>query len=255
MVDVSTSTNNQRTAVVTGASAGIGAAIARHLSLAGFNVIIGARRKAVLEELAAEIGATAVALDVTDIQSIKNFCSDIEKCDVLVNNAGGAFGLEPVAEAVDEHWMRMYEINVMSVMRMTRELLPRLIQSGNGHIVNIGSISGRYEYPGGGGYTAAKHAERSVTKTLRGELLGKPVRVTEIQPGMVKTDFSLVRFDGDKEKADAVYAGVDALTADDIADCVAWAVTRPPHVNVDELMVTARQQVIGFGMAVARGEV
>src|SRR5690606_28588869 len=122
--DVSTPINNQRTAVVTGASAGIGAAIARHLSLAGFNVIIGARRKAVLDQLATEIGATAVALDVTDIQSIKNFCSDIEKCDVLVNNAGGAFGLEPVAEAVDEHWMRMYEINVMSVMRMTRELLP-----------------------------------------------------------------------------------------------------------------------------------
>jgi NADP-dependent 3-hydroxy acid dehydrogenase YdfG len=249
------SVTRTRTAVITGASAGIGAATAQHLVQAGFNVIIGARRKDRLEEVAAETGATAIVLDVTDQASVDAFCAQVPECGVLVNNAGGALGLSSIADGKDTEWLEMYERNVMSVLRMSRALLPKLIASGNGHIVNIGSVAGIFHYAGGGGYVAAKHAERAVTKTLRGELVEQPVRVTEIQPGMVQTEFSLVRFDGDAQKAAAVYEGVEALTAGDIADCVAWAVTRPPHVNVDEMMVTPQKQILGFGQHVVRGGV
>jgi NADP-dependent 3-hydroxy acid dehydrogenase YdfG len=238
--------------VITGASAGIGAATARQLSAAGFDVVIGARRLERLEEVAAETGSKAMQLDVTDAASVQRFCDQVPACHVLVNNAGGALGLGSVAEGDDAQWIEMYERNVMSVLRMTRALLPKIIESGNGHIVNIGSVAGLFHYPGGGGYVAAKHAERAVTKTLRGELVEHPVRVTEIQPGMVETEFSLVRFDGDEAKARAVYEGVDALSADDIADCITWAVTRPPHVNIDEMMVTPQAQVLGFGQQVVR---
>jgi NADP-dependent 3-hydroxy acid dehydrogenase YdfG len=244
-----------RTAVISGASAGIGAATAQHLADAGFQVVIGARRRDRLEEVAAKTGATAIPLDVTDPASVERFCEQIDACSVLVNNAGGALGLEPVIEGDDRLWLEMYERNVMSVLRMTRALAPKLIASGNGHIVNIGSVAGLFHYAGGGGYVAAKHALRAVTKTLRGELIEHPVRVTEIQPGLVETEFSLVRFDGDAEKARTVYEGIEALTADDIADCVAWAVTRPRHVNVDEIAVTPQAQILGFGQQVVRRSV
>lgn len=241
-----------KTAVITGASSGIGAATARRLKSEGFDVVIGARRLDRLDELAEEIGATAIVLDVTNTESVESFAARIDSCAVLVNNAGGALGLDAVENGNDDHWSTMFDTNVLGIMRMCRALIPKLVASGDGHIVNIGSVASRYVYPGGGGYTAAKHAERAVSQTLRGELLGRPVRVTDIQPGMVETEFSLVRFDGDAAKADAVYEGVDALTADDIADCIAWSVTRPAHVNIDEMMVTPRQQVLGFAVQVDR---
>jgi NADP-dependent 3-hydroxy acid dehydrogenase YdfG len=230
------------TAVVTGASAGIGAATARRLAEAGFDVVIGARRVDRLREIAGAIGGRAYALDVTDTASVMSFCAAVGPCQVLINNAGGAKGLRPVAEADEEEWRWMYDANVLGTMRMTRALLPHLVESGDGHIVNIGSIAAFQPYPGGAGYNAAKHAERALTLVLRQELLGQPVRITEIDPGMVETEFSLVRFDGDTERAAAVYSGVTPLTADDVADAVVWAVTRPSHVNIDQITIMPRAQ-------------
>ena len=167
-----------------------------------------------------------------------------ERLDVLVNNAGGAFGATPVSEASAEDWRAMYEVNVIGLVQVTKALLPALIASGAGVILNVGSTAGRVAYEGGGGYTAAKHGTQVVTETLRLELFDQPVRVCEIAPGMVRTDeFALVRFDGDQEKADAVYAGVaEPLTADDVADAITWMVTRPSHVNIDELVIRPRAQ-------------
>jgi NADP-dependent 3-hydroxy acid dehydrogenase YdfG len=164
--------------------------------------------------------------------------------DVLVNNAGAAFGSEPVAEADPNDWRAMYEVNVIGLLNVTKALLPALIAGGDGVIVNMGSTAGRIAYEGGAGYTAAKHGTQVVSETLRLELCGQPVRVTEIAPGMVRTDeFSLVRFEGDQDKADAIYAGVaEPLVAEDIADAVAWVVTRPSHVNIDELVIRPRAQ-------------
>jgi NADP-dependent 3-hydroxy acid dehydrogenase YdfG len=233
-----------RTAVVTGASAGFGAAIATRLASEGFDVVLGARRADRLAAVADAIGAraTALALDVADASSVDAFCAAVPECHVLVNNAGGALGLDAVADADDERWRQMFDVNVLGTVRMVRALLPALVASGDGHIVNIGSIAAFVPYPGGGGYNAAKFGVRAVTAVLRQELLGQPVRVTEIDPGMAETEFSLVRFDGDEARAAAVYKGVDALTADDIADCVAWAVTRPSHVNIDQIVVMPRDQ-------------
>jgi NADP-dependent 3-hydroxy acid dehydrogenase YdfG len=230
------------TAVVTGASSGIGAATARALHEAGFALVLGARRADRLAAVAEPLGARHAVLDVTDTGSVERFCAAIPDVRLLVNNAGGAFGLEPVAEADEEAWRRMYETNVAGVMRMTRALLPGLLASGDGHIVTIGSIAGYQPYAGGAGYNAAKFGARAVMGALRQELLGRPVRLTEIDPGMVETDFSLVRFAGDAERAAKVYAGVDALTADDIAECVAFAATRPSRVNIDTMIVLARDQ-------------
>jgi NADP-dependent 3-hydroxy acid dehydrogenase YdfG len=232
------------TAVVTGSSSGIGAATARQLAARGFDVVLGARRTDRLRDLAESIGprATAMELDVTDTASVEAFCGRTATCEVLVNNAGGALGLEPVAEADEDKWRWMYEANVLGVMRITRALLPKLVASGNGHVVVIGSIAGLEVYDGGGGYTAAKHAVRAVTQTLRLELNGQPVRVTEVDPGLVETEFSLVRFGGDREAAKRPYAGMTPLTADDVADCVTWAVTRPPHVNIDQIVVKPTAQ-------------
>ncbi len=232
-------------AVVTGASSGIGAATARHLAGAGFEVVCAARRAERIEALAAEIGGRAIVCDVTDADSVAALADAVgPRVDVLVNNAGGAFGLSTVAEADPEEWRRMYDVNVLGLMRVTRALLPALVASGAGVIVNVGSIAGRDVYEGGAGYTAAKHGTRAVTQTLRLELFDQPVRVCEIAPGMVRTDeFSLVRFDGDQERADAVYAGVpDPLVADDVADAITWVATRPPHVNIDELVIKPRAQ-------------
>ena len=226
-----------RVAVVTGGSSGIGAATVRRLRAEGFDVAAGARRLDRLREVAEPAGATALPLDVRDRASVEAFAAQIPRCDVLVNNAGGALGLEPLAESDDEHWRQMWETNVLGLMFVTRALLPKLEASGNGHSVNIGSIAGFEVYPGGAGYTSVKHGVRAITRTLRLELLGKPIRITEVDPGMVETEFSVVRFGGDAGRAAKVYEGLTPLTGDDVADCIAWAVTRPKHVNIDELVV------------------
>jgi NADP-dependent 3-hydroxy acid dehydrogenase YdfG len=227
---------------VTGASSGIGAATAAELAAAGFDVVIGARRMERLQAVAEPIGARALPLDVTDPRSIESFCAAVEQCSLLVNNAGGALGLEPVAEADDDKWEWMFRTNVLGVMQMTRGLLPKLVASGDGQVITIGSIAGHEAYPGGAGYNAAKFGVRAVMMALRQELLGQPVRVCEVDPGMVETEFSLVRFDGDAERAATVYADVDPLTADDVAACVVFVATRPSHVNVDSLVVKPRDQ-------------
>ncbi len=233
------------TAVVTGASSGIGAATARALAGAGFTVILGARRAERIEELAESIGAKARAhpLDVTDPGSVESFCAAVgPDCRVLVNNAGGALGLEPIAEAEESKWRAMYESNVLGTLRMTQALLPRLIASGDGLVVNIGSVAAFEPYAGGAGYNAAKHAERALTDVLRLELVGQPVRISEIDPGMVETEFSLVRFAGDESRAAAVYKGVTPLTAEDVAEIVAFVATRPAHVDIDQVVVRPRDQ-------------
>jgi NADP-dependent 3-hydroxy acid dehydrogenase YdfG len=231
-----------RTAVITGASSGIGAATARALAGEGYRTILGARRLDRLEQLAAEIGGEALELDVTDPASVESFAASVESCDVLVNNAGGALGLDPLADADEEQWLQMYESNVMGTMRMTRALLPKLIESGDGHVVGITSIAAIEPYWGGAGYNAAKHAQRAVLRVLRQELLGQPVRVTEVAPGMVETEFSLVRFGGDEDAAARVYEGMQPLRAEDVAECIRWALTQPPHVNIDEIIVRPRDQ-------------
>ncbi|HEY7950009.1 MAG TPA: SDR family NAD(P)-dependent oxidoreductase [Solirubrobacterales bacterium] len=231
-----------RTAVITGASSGIGAATARALASEGYRAVLGARRLDRLEDLAAEIGGEAVELDVADPDSVTAFAARVEACDVLVNNAGGALGLDPVGEADEEKWLRMYEANVLGTMRMTRALLPRLIESGDGHVVSVTSIAAFETYRGGAGYTAAKHAQRAVLRTLRLETLGEPVRFTEVAPGMVETEFSLVRFGGDEEAAARVYEGMQPLSAEDVAECIRWALAQPSHVNVDEIVVRPRDQ-------------
>jgi NADP-dependent 3-hydroxy acid dehydrogenase YdfG len=231
-------------AVVTGASAGFGEATARRLAAEGFDVVLGARRADKLAAVASSIGpqARALPLDVTDAESVDAFCAEVPECRVLINNAGGALGLTSVAEADDDQWRWMYEANVLGVVRMTRALLPKIIASGDGHVVVIGSVAGLDPYPGGAGYNAAKHAVRAVTSVLRQELLGQPVRISEIDPGMAETEFSVVRFGGDEARAAKVYEGLTPLSADDIADCVAWVVTRPSHVNIDQLVVLPRDQ-------------
>ena len=240
-----TQAGDRPTAVVTGASSGIGAATARCLAAAGYQVICAARRSERITAVAEEIGGTAVACDVTDADSIAALAATVGgTLNLLVNNAGGAFGVTTVAEADTEQWRRMYDVNVIGLMQVTRALLPALVASGDGMILNVGSTAGRIVYETGGGYTAAKHAVRAVSETLRLELWDQPVRVCEIAPGMVKTDeFSLRRYDGDREKAEEVYRGIpDPLTAEDVADAITWMATRPAHVNVDELVIRPRRQ-------------
>ncbi len=237
--------SHARTAVVTGASSGIGAATARALAAEGFHVICAARRTDRIEALAAEIGGKAVACDVTSADSVRGLAEAVGgELHVLVNNAGGAFGAASVESADPEDWRQMYDVNVIGVLHVTQALLPALRASGDGLIVNMGSTAGRIAYEGGGGYTAAKHGTQVVTETLRLELCGEPIRISEIAPGMVRTDeFGLVRFGGDREKAEAVYAGVpDPLVAEDVADAIAWVATRPSHVNIDEMVIRPRAQ-------------
>ncbi|CAM3801678.1 MULTISPECIES: SDR family NAD(P)-dependent oxidoreductase [Tsukamurella] len=237
-------------AVVTGASSGIGAATARHLVRAGFDVVIGARRVERLEDLKRQLEAefperivTALPLDVTDVDSVQAFTDAIPAVDVLVNNAGGAIGTETIDAAKEEDWLRMYDINVLSILRVTQRLLPTLRQSPSASVVTIGSIAAHEAYATGAGYNAAKFGARAVTRALRLELKGEPIRVIEIDPGLVETEFSVVRLRGDVDGAAKVYEGVDNLHADDIADAVTWAVTRPPHVNIDNITILARDQV------------
>ncbi|HEX6148338.1 SDR family NAD(P)-dependent oxidoreductase [Nocardioides sp.] len=234
-----------RTAVVTGASSGIGAASARALAGAGFHVVCAARRSDRIESLAQEIAGTAVACDVTDPASVATLAEAVgDTLHVLVNNAGGAFDADPVELADAETWRAMYDVNVLGTLRVTQALLPALRASGDALILNVGSTAGRVAYEGGGGYTAAKHGTKVLTETLRLELCGEPVRISEIAPGMVRTDeFALVRFGGDAAKADAVYDGVaEPLVAEDVADAIAWIATRPSHVNIDELVIRPRAQ-------------
>lgn len=232
----------RKVAVVTGASSGIGAATARRLGDAGYEVVAGARRADRVAETVAPIGGRAYALDVQDPRSVDAFAANIDRVDVLVNNAGLALGLATVADADEAQWRHMYEVNVLGVLRVTRALLPKLLASGDGLIVNVGSIAGFETYAHGAGYTASKHALRAVTRTLRVELLGQPVRITEIAPGMVETEFSLVRFEGDEERASAVYDGMQPLRADDVAQAIAWVASMPARVNIDEMVVRPRDQ-------------
>jgi NADP-dependent 3-hydroxy acid dehydrogenase YdfG len=233
---------SKRIAVVTGASSGIGAATAKSLASAGFELVLGARRRELVESVASPLGAAAIQLDVTDPSSVEAFIANTPQVDLLVNNAGGALGVDPIEFSNEDDWRTMWETNVMGLVRMTRSLIPALRASENGHIINIGSIAGFETYVGGAGYTSVKHAVRAITKTLRVELLGEPIRVTEVCPGLVDTEFSLVRFKGDRDRARSVYEGMTPLLAEDIADCISWAATRPSHVNIDEIVVRPRDQ-------------
>ena len=231
-------------AVVTGASSGIGAATARRLAAEGFHVVAVARRAEKLSSVVDALpSATAVVADITSDADISRLVDTVSglggPVELLVNNAGGALGAETVEEADLADWQWMFEVNVLGTVRVTKALLPLLSQSGRATIVVISSTAGLIVYEGGGGYTAAKHAQTAVAETLRLELNGRPIRVVEIDPGMVKTDeFAIKRFEGDADKAAAVYKGVEfPLVADDIADCVAWSATRPHHVNIDRIVV------------------
>ena len=228
--------------MVTGASSGIGAATAKTLAIQGFHVVAVARRADRIQRLADEIGGTAVVADVTDDSAVQSLAARLGRVEVLVNSAGGARGLQPVSEADLDDWRWMWETNVLGTLRVTRALLPALIESGNGLIVTVTSTAALEVYDGGAGYTAAKHAQGALHRTLRGELLGKPVRLTEIAPGAVHTEFSLVRFGGDAQRAEAVYAGITPLSAQDVAEAIGFVASRPSHVNIDQIVLRPRDQ-------------
>jgi NADP-dependent 3-hydroxy acid dehydrogenase YdfG len=232
-----------RVAVVTGASSGIGAATAERLAADGFDVVLAARRMDRLTALAERIGGRAVQLDVTDPASVEAFAATLDRVDVLVNNAGGSWDVNPVAEADLDSWERTYDVNVLGAVRVTKALLPALIASGAGDLVFLGSTAGLVSYEGGASYTAAKHGVHTLAETLRLELVHDPVRVIEIAPGMVKTEEFTLNRTQSQEKTDAVYRGVrEPLVAEDVADVIAWSVTRPHHVNVDLLVLRPRAQ-------------
>lgn len=240
-----------RSIVVTGAASGFGEAIARGFAAEGARVLVADRDEARGKQVASEIQAGGdralfQPVDVAraeDVQAMVD-CAVREHggLHVLVNNAGFSRGLDPVGSSSAEEWLGMYQTNVLGVLRVTRALLPKLVASGDGRLINVGSTSGFEVYPGGGGYTASKHALRALTRTLRLELLGQPVQVTEVAPGLAETEFSLVRFRGDRDRAAAVYRGMRPLRAEDVAECIVWAAERPSHVNVDEIVVRPRDQ-------------
>ena len=239
----------ERVAVVTGASSGIGAATAVQLAAAGYQVVLTARRAERLAEVAEHIASAGGSaqvhpLDVTDRPAVDALAAGLGRCDVLVANAGGAIGADTVADSSADDWLAMYDVNVLGTLHVTQALLPKLIASGAGTIVLMGSTAGLISYEGGGGYVAAKHGTHAIAETLRLELCGQPVRVIEIAPGMVKTaEFAVNRYRGDVDKAAAVYSGVaEPLTDADVADAVVWAVTRPTHVNVDLMVLRPRAQ-------------
>jgi NADP-dependent 3-hydroxy acid dehydrogenase YdfG len=229
-------------ALVTGASSGIGEATVRALAATGFETVSAARRVERCEALAAEVGGRAIELDVTDPGSVERLAAELPVVDAVVHSAGGALGLEPVSEADEERWRQMFESNVLGIARVTKALLPALRDGVDPSIVIIGSIAGVEVYEGGGGYTAAKHGAHAVAQTLRLELHRDGIRVTEIAPGMVETEFSLVRFDGDAERATSVYEGLEPLTAADVAELVAFCITRPGRVDIDYVSVMPTAQ-------------
>lgn len=235
---------SSRIAVITGASSGIGEASARALQKAGFHTIIGARRTDKIDAIAHSIGGRAFPLDVTDPGSVQRFAAHIkEPIHVLVNNAGGAVGLDAIDDLDEKKWLTMYETNVLGLVRMTKALLPHLRRAvGGAHVVNIGSVAALETYAGGAGYTACKHAVKAITDTMRLEWLGEPLRVTEVDPGLVETEFSWVRFAGDARRAKAVYRGMRPLTADDVAEAIRWAVSLPAHVNIDQIVIKPTDQ-------------
>lgn len=227
-------------AVVTGASSGIGAATVRRLRREGWDVLAVARRQERLQALAEETGCRILAADLTQEADVARLAEAVgPQLHALVNNAGGAFGVETVEHAKFEDWSWMYEINVMATLRVTQALLPALRASGRGDLLVLTSIAGHTAYEGGAGYCGVKAAERMIAQTLRLELNGEPIRVIEVAPGLVHTEeFSLNRLGGDQARADNVYAGVEQpLVADDVADCITWTLTRPQHVNIDLLVV------------------
>ena len=234
---------NAPTAVVTGASSGIGAATALQLAQQGWQVVAAARRQDRLEDLAKQHPAIRPhVLDVTDARSVEALAEAVPACDLLVANAGGAFDLDPVSSADVATWARMYDVNVLGLVRTVQALLPQL-RASHGHVVMTGSTAGRWVYEGGGGYVAAKHAVAALRDTLRMEEVTSGIRVSEVAPGMVHSDeFSLVRFNGDQDRADAVYAGVDPLLAADVADAIVWVASRPAHVNIDLVQLTPQAQ-------------
>lgn len=237
-----------RTALVTGASSGIGAATARQLAKAGFTVICAARRANRVEALAAEISGVAVACDITSADDVARLAETVgDTLDVLINNAGGAVGLEPVADADLEAWQQMLATNLLGTTRVTQAVLPALV-AAQGAIVFVTSTAADWGYEGGAGYCAAKAGERAVVESMRLELFDQPVRIMEICPGMVHTDeFSLTRFGGDQERAEAVYAGVaEPLRAEDVADTICFMATRPAHVNLDRVTIRPRAQAAQY---------
>ncbi|HEX6548827.1 MAG TPA: SDR family NAD(P)-dependent oxidoreductase [Candidatus Dormibacteraeota bacterium] len=238
---------------ITGASAGFGAATARQLAAAGFTVVAGARRRDRLQQLAADTGAVPLEVDVRDAPSIERFVSEIDqrfgRLDVLINNAGVALGKTRVESTPDEFWEGMWETNVLGLLRVTRACLPLIRKAPYGHIVNLGSIASFEVYPGGAGYTSTKHAVRAITRTLRLELNGEPIRVSEVAPGMAETEFSLVRYQGDAGAAKNEYRGVQPLTAEDIAEVITFVVTRPPHVDIDEVVIRPVAQAAAYMVA------
>ena len=227
-------------AVVTGASSGIGSATAQTLARAGAHVVGGARRPELIED-----PVLGLELDVTDAASCERFVAEAaaDGLDILVNAAGLALGRDPFGDSREEDERTVLETNVNGLIRMTRLCLPHLRDGG--HIVNLGSIAGRQAYPNGALYVTSKFAVRGFTYALREDLLGRPIRITTVDPGLVHTNFSLVRFRGNEEQASAVYEGAEAMTSEDIAECILFAVTRPPHVNVDEIVVKALAQSSG----------
>jgi len=234
--------SDSKIALVTGASSGIGAATVRELAAAGVATISAARRLERCQALADEVGGRALRLDVSDADSVAALAGELSDLDIVVHSAGGARGLEPIAEADEDNWRQMWESNVAGVMRVTKALLPALRRSDAAHIVIVGSVAGIEAYEGGGGYTAAKHAVRAIAQTLRLELLRDAIRVTEVAPGLVETEFSLVRFEGDAERAAGVYEGIEALSAEDVAEAIAFCVTRPAHVDIDYLAIKPTAQ-------------
>ncbi|WP_172652488.1 SDR family oxidoreductase [Rhodococcus opacus] len=231
-----------RTAVVTGASAGIGEATVRTLAARGFHVVLGARRLERCQAIAEEIGGTAIELDITSDQSVLDFAGQIDDVSVLVNNAGGARGMSTILEADVDDWRWMWETNVLGTLRLTKALIPALVASGHGVIVTVASTAALEIYPGGGGYTSAKHSERALHRMLEAELADIPIRFTEVSPGIVETDFSLNRFDGDADRAASVYEGLAPLTAQDVADAIAFAADGPEHISLERIVMRPRAQ-------------
>ena len=233
--------NTRRVAIVTGASSGIGAATAAALAKDGWEVIVAARRKDKIEKVAADIGGTAIELDVSSDESVARLGAQVDRVDLLVNNAGGAKGMDSIADADLEDWQWMFDVNVLGTVRVTKALLDKLIAS-EGHVINTVSMAAFTPYAGGAGYNAAKFGEGALTRVLRLEHVGDPIRVTQIDPGRVETEFSLTRFDGDADKAAQVYAGKLNLSADDVAESIRWAASLPSHVNIDHIHITPRDQ-------------